>query len=88
LESVIDRFFELLPAPDIPFRGLHGRVPEKKLNFLEFATRAVAKACTRALSSFVVRAVCVWLFVKICEVMSAGAKIGHRAPRERCFAAE
>jgi len=46
LESIIDRFPELLPAPDVSFRRLHGRVTEKKLNLFEFASRAMAEPGT------------------------------------------
>jgi hypothetical protein len=40
LESIIDRFLELLPAPDVSSRRLHGRVIEKKLNLFKFAETA------------------------------------------------
>jgi hypothetical protein len=46
LESIIDCFLELLPAPDVSFRRLHGRVTEKKLNLFEFASRAMAEPST------------------------------------------
>ena len=46
MESVIDCFFELLLASDVPFGCLHRRVAEKKLNLLQFATRAVAEPST------------------------------------------
>jgi hypothetical protein len=48
LESVIDRFFELLSAPDVPFRGLHRGVTEQELNLFEFASGTVAKASAGA----------------------------------------
>jgi len=44
LESVIDGFFEFLPAPDVPFSRIHGRVTKEKLNLLEFATSLMAEA--------------------------------------------
>jgi hypothetical protein len=46
LESIIDRFLEFLPAPDVSFRRLHGRVAEKKLNLFEFTSSAMAKPST------------------------------------------
>jgi hypothetical protein len=46
LESIVDRFLELLPAPDVSFRRLHGCVTEKKLNLFEFASRAMAEPST------------------------------------------
>jgi hypothetical protein len=46
LESIINRFLELLPAPDVSFRRLYGRVTEKKLNLFEFASRAMAEPST------------------------------------------
>jgi len=35
LKSIIDCFSEVLPASDVPFDRLHGRVTKKKLNLLE-----------------------------------------------------
>jgi hypothetical protein len=46
LESIIDRFLELLSAPDVSFCRLHGRVTEKKLNLFEFASRVMAEPST------------------------------------------
>ena len=43
MESIIDRFLELLMAPDVSFRRLHGRVTEKELNLFELASRAMAE---------------------------------------------
>jgi hypothetical protein len=43
LKSIIDGFSEVLPASDVPFRGLHRRVAEKKLNLFEFASGLMAE---------------------------------------------
>ena len=48
MESIIDRFLELLMAPDVSFRRLHGRVTEKELNLFELASRAMAESSTDA----------------------------------------
>jgi hypothetical protein len=58
LESIIDRFLEFLPAPDVSFRRLHGRVTEKKLNLFEFASSAMAKASIRAAAQSAPRLFC------------------------------
>jgi len=46
LEAIVDRFFELLSAPDVSFRRLHGRVTEQKLNLFEFASSVMAEPST------------------------------------------
>jgi hypothetical protein len=44
LKSIIDCFSEVLPAPDVLFRRLHGRVTKEKLNLLKFPSSAMTEA--------------------------------------------
>jgi len=46
LESIIDRFLELLPASDVPFGRLHRSVTKQKPNLFEFASSAMAEPST------------------------------------------
>jgi hypothetical protein len=43
LKSIIDRFSEVLSASDVPLGRLHGRVPEEKLNLLEFPSSTMTE---------------------------------------------
>jgi hypothetical protein len=43
LKSIVDRFSEVLPASDVPFGRLHGRVPKEKLNLLEFPSSTMTE---------------------------------------------
>jgi hypothetical protein len=42
LEPIVDRIFELLSAPTVPFRRLDRGVTEQELNLFEFASGTVA----------------------------------------------
>ena len=48
MKSIIDRFSEVLPASDVPFGSLHGRVTREKLNLLEFPSSTMTEAGARA----------------------------------------
>jgi len=43
LKSIIDRFSEVLPASDVPFGRLYGRVTKEKLNLLKFPSSTMTK---------------------------------------------
>jgi hypothetical protein len=43
LESIIDRFSQLLLAPDIAFRRLNRRMTKEKLNLFEFSACVMAE---------------------------------------------
>jgi hypothetical protein len=42
-ESIIDRFFKLLLASDVPFRRLHRSVAKQKLDLFEFPSKSIAE---------------------------------------------
>jgi len=44
LKSIIDGFSEVLPAADVVFGRLHGRVTKEKLNLLEFPSSTMTEA--------------------------------------------
>jgi len=44
LKSIIDSFSEVLPASDVPFGCLHGRVTKEKLNLFEFPSSTMTEA--------------------------------------------
>jgi hypothetical protein len=46
LESIVYSIFEFLPASDVPFRGLHGRVTEKELNLFKFTSCTMEESGT------------------------------------------
>ena len=47
-ESIIDRMPELLPASDISFCRLHGRMAQKELDLFEFSSCLMAEASASA----------------------------------------
>jgi hypothetical protein len=48
LKSIVVGLSKFLSASDVPFRRLHRRVTEKKLNLLKFASRSMAEASAGA----------------------------------------